>query len=237
MLNETFFINGIDARSVGIYLERPISFEEPTPDVETEPVAGRNGDLLFYSGTYLNRSASANCFALKENVLSIIGSINKFLIANKGYQKLSTSDDSEHYWMARVVNGASISQRMRTLNPFSIEFDCKPQRFLLTGEESIEFTEDGTIINRYGFPAAPIIRVNGSGSGVLNIGSFRVNILNLDEKGIVLDSDTMNAYNNDGNKNMSINTDEFPLLVDGENSVSFTGGIDSVEIVPRWWEL
>ena len=237
MLNETFFINGIDARSVGIYLERPISFEEPTPDVETEPVAGRNGDLLFYSGTYLNRSASANCFALKENVLSIIGSINKFLIANKGYQKLATSDDSEHYWMARVVNGASIAQRMRTLNPFSIEFDCKPQRFLLSGEESIEFTEDGAIINRYGFPASPIIRVNGSGSGVLNIGSFRVNILNLDEKGIVLDSDTMNAYNNDGNKNMSINADEFPLLVDGENSVSFTGGIDSVEIVPRWWEL
>ena len=52
-----------------------------------------------------------------------------------------------------------------------------------------------------------------------------------------LDSDTQNAYNDDGNQNGSINAPTFPALSDGETPISFSGGIDRVEIIPRWWEL
>ena len=30
---------------------------------------------------------------------------------------------------------------------------------------------------------------------------------------------------------------EFPKLVPGSNTISFSGGITSVEIIPRWWTI
>ena len=54
---------------------------------------------------------------------------------------------------------------------------------------------------------------------------------------LYLDSDTQNAYNNKGNQNLNINAPVFPVLGDGEIKVAFSGGIERVEIIPRWWEL
>ena len=54
---------------------------------------------------------------------------------------------------------------------------------------------------------------------------------------LYLDSDTQNAYNNNGNQNMNINAPSFPTLPGGETQIAFSGGINRVEIVPRWWEL
>jgi phage-related protein len=54
---------------------------------------------------------------------------------------------------------------------------------------------------------------------------------------LYLDSDTQNAYNSNGNQNLNINAPIFPVLCDGETPIAFSGGIERVEIIPRWWEL
>jgi phage-related protein len=52
-----------------------------------------------------------------------------------------------------------------------------------------------------------------------------------------LDSETQNAYNKSMGLNDRIDAPEFPILVPGENVIYFEGGIEWVEITPRWWEL
>ena len=47
----------------------------------------------------------------------------------------------------------------------------------------------------------------------------------------------MNAYSGLQNKNMDIEAPEFPALLPGENKIGFSGGIQKVEIVPRWWTI
>jgi phage-related protein len=126
--------------------------------------------------------------------------------------------------------------RLRTLAPFDIGFDCKPQRFVKDGENAVVFTASGTIFNQYGQTALPLITVYGNGTGRLTIGDCVVEIKALDGT-LYLDSDTQNAYNDSANQNMNINAPTFPVLNDGETPISFSGGIKSVEIVPRWWEL
>lgn len=237
MLNETFYLDGVDAASVGICLQAPIEFREAVSIVKSNSIPGRNGDLIWETGSYKNRRGKAKCFCLRNDVEETIGDAGRFLMSKNGYRRLETSDDPNHYWMARVKNSPQIAMRLRMLAPFEIEFDCKPQRFLLSGENEVSFSANGSITNPYGFPSSPIIKINGLGAGILNIGTYRVNVLDLDEKGIIVDCEMMNAYNIDGNKNSSISTDDFPLIVDGANSVSFSGGIRSVEITPRWWEL
>ena len=62
MLNETFYLDGIDARSAGIQLQAPIEFSEAVPIFEAQTIPGRNGDLIWETGSYENRSGSASCF-------------------------------------------------------------------------------------------------------------------------------------------------------------------------------
>ena len=236
MLNETFYLDGVDAASAGIHLQKPIVFSEAVPNIESKTIPGRNGALIFDTGSYENRRGSASCFCLQENAEAAVSSAGRFLMGKKGYRRLETSDDPNHYWMARVKNSPQIEMRLRVIAPFEIEFDCKPQRFLKSGENKTSFTKSGYISNQYGQTALPLITLYGNGNGTLTIGSCVVEVNNL--SGVLrLDSDTQNAYNDNGNQNMNINAPSFPTLPDGETQIAFSGGINRVEIVPRWWEL
>ena len=236
MLSDTFYLDGVDARSVGIYLQKPIVFSEAVPNIESKTIPGRNGDLIFDTGSYKNRSGSVSCFCLQEDVETAVSSAGRFLMRKKGYRRLETSNDPNHYWMARVENSPQMEMRIRVLAPFDISFDCKPQRFLKSGENAVVFTASGSLSNQYGQTALPLITLHGQGTGTLTIASCVVDVKNLDGV-LYLDSDTQNAYNNNGNQNMNINAPTFPTLPDGETQITFSGGIERVEIVPRWWEL
>jgi phage-related protein len=236
MLNETFYLDGIDARSAGIHLQAPIEFSEAVPIVEAQTIPGRNGDLIWETGSYENRGATAACFCLHKDVQKAISSAGRFLMGKKGHRRLETSDDPDHYWMARVENSPQIAIRLRTLSPFEIGFDCKPQRFVKAGENAVVFTSSGSLFNQYGQIALPFITLYGQGAGRLTIGDCVVEVKALDGV-LYLDSDTQNAYNENGNQNMNINAPVFPVLPDGEIQIEFAGDIERIEIVPRWWEL
>ena len=111
MLDETFYLDGIDAASAGIHLQKPIVFSEAVPNIESKTIPGRNGALIFDTGSYKNRSGAASCFCLQEDVETAISSAGRFLMAKKGYRRLETSDDPNHYWMARVENSPQIAMR------------------------------------------------------------------------------------------------------------------------------
>lgn len=238
MLKETFYLDGKDAFYAGIHLQNPINFSEPVPISESESIPGRNGDLIFETGAYENRIGTAECFAMRHrNVEIMIRSINRFLLSKKGYRKLETSDDPNHYWMARVQNGARIEQRLRTLSPFEISFDCKPQRFVKSGLRPVEMTQAGVLYNQYGFDALPLIVVHGSGGGVLVVGDRAVDIISMNGP-LYLDCENQNAYNESNrNQNNQIIAPDFPVLSAGDNRISWTRNIEKIEIVPRWWEL
>jgi phage-related protein len=236
MLNETFYLDGIDARSAGIQLQAPIEFSEAVPVVDAQTIPGRNGDLIWYTGSYENRSGSAPCFCLQKDVEKAVSSAGRFLMSRKGYRRLETSDDPEHYWMARVENSPQIAMRLSTLAPFEVEFDCKPQRFVKEGEKPVNLYARSVLFNRYGQTALPLIKVYGRGTASLVVGDCVVD-MNIYGGLIYLDSETQNAYNINGNQNQYIKAPEFPKLFDGENEISWVGNIDRVEIIPRWWEL
>lgn len=243
MHKETFYIDGVDASSIGIVLQKPIEFSAPVPVVLKENVPGRNGDLVYETGAYENRTAKALCYCIDtDDVEMKIRAVNKFLFSKSGYRRLETSDDPYHFWLARISSGARLEQRLRRLAPFEIVFDCKPQRFLKNGEIETSFSvkemEEGAYIyNQTGFDARPLIKVYNSGTGTLKVGDYTVEIEDSSYSPINLDCETQNAYSAYTNLNMYIKSAEFPVLVQGENKISVSGSISSVSIIPRWWEL
>ena len=240
MLNETFYLDGIDAGTVGIKLQKPITFSEPVPIVEYENIPGRNGSLIYDYESFKNRTSKALCYCLDNDVELQIRAVNKFLFSSTGYRRLESSDDPNHFWLARISSGARIELRKGKLAPFEIIFDCKPQRFLKSGELATSFfgSDEGYVFyNQTGFNAKPLINVYGYGSGTLKIGKYTVEIGDSGASPVILDCDTQNAYSASENLNKYVNAPEFPVLVPGENKISYSGSISSVRIVPRWWEL
>lgn len=257
MLNETFYIDGVDARHFGIYLQKPIEFSEAVPVVEIQSIPGRNGDLIFDTGNYENRTGVATCFCLQKDVEKAISAAGRFLMGKKGYRRLETSDDPDHFWLARVENSPRIMQRMRTLAPFEITFDCKPQRFLKSGEEKMVFEyskmfERIKIYNQFGFPSRPLIHAHWSEPGENNIITLKfidfdgsavqeksIKASKITETDLYIDCDIHDAYNEAGNQNKKIELYEFPALAPGltEFAVISFDTLEYVEITPRWWEL
>lgn len=230
-----FWLDGACCSDYGIKLQGPVEFDSPTPKISIVTVPGRNGDLHFYEGAFNNVSGRVNCFALQHGVAQRLPQITKWLLLKQGYRRLETSDEPNIYRLARISNGPETAIRLKTLAPFSIEFDCKPQRFLKSGEYPLKLDVSKTLYNT-GFPALPLIRVNGIGAGNLYVGKYTVQILELDEY-LILDSNAQNAYKDTLNKNGTISTTDFPVLEPEENSISWDGGISSIEITPRWWTL
>lgn len=253
MLNETFYIDGVDARNFGIYLQKPIEFSEAKPIVEIQSIPGRNGDLVFETGSYENRTGVASCFCLQKDVEKAISAAGRFLMAKHGYRRLETSDDPDHFWLARIENSPRIEHRMRTLAPFEISFDCKPQRFLKSGEEKIVIEHSMATIarkinNQFGFPARPLIHAHWStesGNFIAlqffnNAGkNTTVTARDVDGSDLFIDCDIHDAYNNLGNQNKKITTYEFPTFQAGENTIGLLAfeNLEYLEITPRWWEL
>ena len=247
MLNETFYLDGIDARSSGIQLQAPIEFSEAVPVVEAQTIPGRNGDLIWETGSYENRSGSASCFCLQKDVEKAISSAGRFLMGKKGYRRLETSDDPDHYWMARVENSPQIAMRLRTLAPFAIGFDCKPQRFLKSGEIPIPldisvFGTETEVYNQYGFASKPLFILEADPNEEQRLARITINgkictIGNISGT-VYIDSDLQNVYNEEGNQNMNAVCPDFPVLEAGKNVVSVYGtGYMNVRMIPRWWEL
>lgn len=235
MLDDYFVFDGVSSCDVGIMLQSFFTFSSPSPRVETQSVPGRNGDLHFYDGSFENREGSVSCFVLKKNVDRAIDQINRWALRSAGYKRLEVSSEPDCYRMARVSSGPETEIRLRLLAPFSLSFDCMPQKFFKRGENTITLTTASTLYND-SFPALPKITIYGSGSASINVGGTVVQITNIDGN-ITLDSETQNAYKGTINKNDTISAPKFPVLQPGDNEISWSGGITKVEIIPRWWTL
>lgn len=235
MLKTTFWLDGKDARDYGIYLQRPVEISGATPEVETVHVQGRNGDLIFDTGAYHNRTGLAACFALNRNVAQYVTAASSFLLDGAGYRRLEVWEDDEHYFLARVMNGAGLQARLKTLNPFEIELDIMPQAWLKNGSDPVTFDATGFIDNPYSGRAKPLLKVNGSGAGAININGTPISITSITDY-IMLDCETELAYKGTVNLNSGVNAPKYPVLDRGQNEIAFSGGVTSIEITPRWWD-
>jgi phage-related protein len=237
LLREYFWIDGERSDDHGIYLQAPLTFTAATPNITTVSVPGRNGDLHIFDGSFSNVEGTAKCFALRKGeAKEAVSAISRWVLSTTGYRRLVTSDDPEIFREAVVTAGPETEIRMRTLAPFSIKFNCKPQRFFLSGENTETVTASGAKLWNPGLTSQPKLTVYGSGAGTVTIGDTTVKISDIDGY-VELDSETQNAYKGGENKNGTITALEFPTFAPGENEITFTGGVTKIDIIPRWWTL
>ena len=232
-----FVFGGKSSLEYGIRVEKCPTFATGQRIIEKQTVPGRSGDLLIDTGAYGNCTQTYEIwFRAGKPTTQAAKSVATWLLSGTGYLHLEDSYDPDVYRMAAYAGPLSIENWMLTHGRATLEFDCKPQRYLKQGQFPLQ-VQNGENVGNQWMPALPLIKITGSGDGQLSVGSSQIAITDMGGA-ITLDCDVQNAYNGTINLNNSITvTGGWPVLETGQTAVSFSGGITAVEITPRWWSL
>lgn len=230
--------NGKSSEDVGLRVEHHPHRIIPARKREIVNVPGRSGDLTFDEDAYENYDQAYDVWIdPRRGYYETAQAAAAWLNSAKGYKRLDDENDADTYRLAYYSGNADFDNRLSLLGKATLHFNCKPQRWLKSGEETVSIAASGTVVsNPTAFAALPYIKVYGSGAGELSVGQITCTFHDIDEY-IELDSDLQNAYKSTENRNGTVSIPQFPVLQPGDNAITWTGGITGVEIVPRWWTL
>lgn len=236
-----FWFDGRCCTDFGMIPSGAGTYNAPERDVEIISVEGRSGDLIRDNGRFKNVTVSypvSICRDFPEKAAAARG----WLLSKAGYRRLE-DDYAPDYFRLAMFKGP-VNFDVKFLNraaEATLSFNCKPQRYLKTGEYAMPLAAPGVLRNPTGFPALPRITLYGTGAGELTVGGVTVQVKSMTDH-LILDSETQNAFQvaDSGayvNQNANIYAPEFPVLAEGETTVSWSGDITKIEIIPRWWTL
>lgn len=225
---------GRSTKEFGIFISGEGTFSSPERNTSSQEVPGRNGAILFDMGNYKNMPLKYPAFIIKGLPTKIRDFLN-FAGAQIGYQRLEDTYHPYEFRMAKFKTNPSIDTAgyMNRSGKFTLEFDCKPQRFLKSGEEITTLEADGVILNRTLQNAKPLLRVYGT-AGAIEIGAETIEISTIDDY-VDIDCEIMDAYKGAVNCNGNVSFTDDIVLSPGDNNISLSGGITKIEITPRWF--
>lgn len=230
MLRDNFWLDGEDAAAKNITLQKEIEFEAAEPVTEAVKIPGKDGEIVYYDGSFKNVRGLAKCFVLGYNAAFNLTDVNSWLLSKTGYRRLQTLHEPHFFRLARITHGARLDPRLNLLNAFEIEFDCKPYKYYNDGEIPVELTASGELVGPTPFYSLPLIVVHGSGAGTVTINGDTLSLTDSNE--ITLDSEAQDAIRGSANMNGTV-SGTYPRLGQS-NTVSFSGGVTSLTITPRW---
>ena len=219
-----------------IQVAHPPGYAYPERDYTITHIPGRNGDIIQDNGCYKNveRTYEVSFDAPNEDFATYANAVSAWLHSTTGYARLEDSYEPNYYRMATYQESNIFENLYNQAGTATIVFECKPQRFLKTGDNTIAIQNSLTIMNPTGFEAYPLFKVTGT-SGVLTVNGNSITISSIEDF-VMLDCELQDAYKENINKNSTI-SGTFPVLKPGSNTIRWTGSISSVTMKPRWWTI
>lgn len=233
----SFTFNGINSKSLGVICSGSGTFNAPERDVTEVEIPGRSGNLVIDNKRFRNVAVTYPAF-ITTDFAANTAAVRSWLLAPASYCRLEDDYHPDEYRMARYAGSVDFSPRfLNRSGDFNIVFDCKPQRYLKTGEQAVTIEASGdAITNPTNFEALPLLHVTGTGDGEVVVNGTTIQIMGMVEY-LDIDCDAMVAYKGLNPANGNINAMRFPVLSPGDNIISWSGDVSGVEITPRWWRV
>lgn len=214
------------------------TFDAPVRAFEYVTIPGRSGDLILNNNRFENVEITYPCF-ISKGFETRFDAFRAALMSKAGkYYLLRDTYHPNEFRMAAIMGGTTPETGpYNRAGRFDLVFNCKPQRYLVSGLTTTSLSASGTITNPTRFTALPHIRVFGS--GVLTIGNVAVTIAENPLEYIDIDCEAMECFMGATNANgyVSLTGHEFPSLAPGGNVITLGEGILSVRITPRWFTI
>lgn len=256
----TMIFNGFSTVDAGVVIQTPPVYEFPSRRSEVIQIQGKNGDIVIDKNSFNNVNREYNLASVFRKNDSFIGNVRvlvDWLSSVSGYARLEDSYEPEYFRLATFRAGGQLPNFYDKATAMVVRFECKPQRFLKTGEVGIEFTRSThpdasfhKIENPTKYLALPEINVTGgvvsielrSGDDYNNPDNTTI-LTVIDDtilEKITIDSDIQDVYTASSFLNNKVEvTNGFPKLYPGNNwiKITYLSSDTVVTIKPRWWVL
>ena len=233
---------GKSSRDFKVYISGQGTYSAPARVYTAYEVPGRSGKLYVDQKRYENIEVSYPAFVFQD-MRNNVDSFRNFLLSQVGYQRLEDTYHPDEYRMAMYKDGLEVGvDPHHEFAAFDLTFDCKPQRFLKSGDEAVTLTSNGSIYNPTPFESNPLIKVYGYGTLTINgdpivitsYSFYSISYIRIDCENMMC-TDSGNYYN--FGTAVTFTNHNYPVLIPGENTVSMSGEIRQVDIIPHWWTL
>lgn len=167
----SLIFGNVDSADYDIYVSGDQVYNAPERAVEMVSVPGRNGDIVMDLGHWNNIEVSYPCGCFANDQASFRQKIQNFrnaIVSQLGYQRLQDTYNPDEYRLGVYASGLEVEPAQQKAGEFTITFNCKPQRYLTSGETAISVSSGDTITNPTMFEASPLLEVEGYGNITIN---------------------------------------------------------------------
>ena len=175
----TFTFAGTSSSTYSMFITEAATYNVPERAVEMLEVPGRNGYYALDQGRFENVEVTYHVVVHKDtnaNFQTELSSVRNWLASKVGYQRLTDDYNSNVYRMAIFKGGLETDEAFVNGAEFDIVFECKPQRWLTSGETATAVANNGTLSNPTLFDSSPLLAVKGYGKIAFN--GYEVEITN-----------------------------------------------------------
>lgn len=163
---------GVNSADYDVYITGAGTYSAPERAVEFVTVPGRNGDVVLDLGRWDNVTVTYPAGIKADTQTEFAEKMSAFrnaITSLIGYQRLTDNYNPNEYRLGAFVSGLDVSavQNGRA-GEFEIVFNCKPQRFLISGEDAITVTSGDVITNPTQYGAGPLLAIEGNGTVEFN---------------------------------------------------------------------
>lgn len=171
-----FTFDNVNSKDYGIYITGEAVYNAPERDVDVIAIPGRNGAFVKDNGRFENITVTYPSGTFGESQPDFAENIKTFrnIVASKvGYCRLTDDYNTGEYRMAVYKSGLEASpEAMGRAGQFDLTFECKPQRFLTSGETATSKARNSTITNPTLFNSRPLLQFRSTGAdGTISLGS------------------------------------------------------------------
>ena len=226
-----FIFKNKSSKDYGILIETMPEITKPQRREQEVTIPGRNGVLTIDEDTYEPYTLSFTCSTRG------ISKVNDMLAWLDGSGDLTVSTEPDKIYKAKISNAIPISDVVYLYPSFLVQFKVFPFKYsrnaVISHADDLTVTATTTIRNSGTVYSQPTITVYGSGNITLTINGTNYGLNSVDSY-ITIDSEMMEVYKDSTNANNKYSAMDFPRFEVGQNSISWTGSVTKVEIIPKW---
>lgn len=234
----------------GVYLYSSSTLNASRRDAEGEVVVGKNGEVIRDNGRLENVPLTYTGL-IREDMVSNLRGLKGFMLSRVGYCRLQDSFNPEEYRLAKFEEGFEVTHdRLFNMAKFDMVFNCRPERWLLEGEQDVSISSSNTVLlNPTYFDAKPFFTVTGNGTiTVSNDDTTYTMVLAGTSGQYFIDCEYMDCYGVSNGEYVNLNSKitlsdtlgdypHFPVLAGDKESTIRATGFTSVSMRPRWWTV
>ena len=212
-----------------IYMPTRPAIPPNTKRMQYIEIPGRDGTVSMFDG-YDDRP-----FPIDFNIYDGTNVNKKLREVNPIFSNCKTikfTDDPEIYYKVKEFK---ISDKERVFDKayeFSAEVKIEPFDYLVEGSKVLTLTSSTTLVNPGTYYSVPALKIYGSGTINMSIGSYSFQIINVNGY-VQINSALLECYKDTdplGDKMSG----KFPIFEPGSNAITLSSTITKVEIVPNW---